>query len=243
VIPLAALATALFVLVLLHAGTGSAKKVLTYSTFVADAETGRISTATISSSGAVHGVLSNGSSYTSQVPTALDDTTLSSLLLAHRVVVTGTSSTKSPLGGILLALLPIILLVGVFVWISRKGRAQLGGMTGAGKSKAKLYDQERPTTRFDAIAGYEGSKAEVMEVVEFLTHPKRYSAAGAIGPKGVLLVGPPGTGKTLLARAVAGEAGIPFFAVSGSSFVESATCSPRPASARRRSSSSTRSTP
>jgi cell division protease FtsH len=91
---------------------------------------------------------------------------------------------------------------------------------GIGRSKAKLYDEERPKTRFADIAGYEGSKAEVMEVVDFLKHPARYAKAGAVGPKGVLMVGPPGTGKTLLARAVAGEAGVPFFALSGSSFVE-----------------------
>ena len=89
-----------------------------------------------------------------------------------------------------------------------------------GKSKAKVYDEDRPHTRFADIAGYEGSKAEVMEVVDFLRHPARYDHAGAVGPKGVLMVGPPGTGKTLLARAVAGEAGVPFFSLSGSSFVE-----------------------
>ena len=89
-----------------------------------------------------------------------------------------------------------------------------------GKSKAKVYDEDRPKTSFADIAGYEGSKAEVMEVVDFLKHPARYDRAGAVGPKGVLMVGPPGTGKTLLARAVAGEAGVPFFSLSGSSFVE-----------------------
>ena len=89
-----------------------------------------------------------------------------------------------------------------------------------GKSKAKVYDEDRPSTRFADIAGYEGSKAEVMEVVDFLKHPARYDRAGAVGPKGVLMVGPPGTGKTLLARAVAGEASAPFFSLSGSSFVE-----------------------
>ena len=91
---------------------------------------------------------------------------------------------------------------------------------GFGRSKAKLYDEERPSTRFTDIAGYEGSKAEVMEVVDYLKNPGRYASAGAVGPKGVLMVGPPGTGKTLLAKAVAGEAGVPFFALSGSSFVE-----------------------
>ena len=121
-----------------------------------------------------------------------------------------------------------------------------------GKSKAKLYDEERPTTRFADIAGYEGSKAKVMEVVDYLKHPQRYAQAGAVGPKGVLMVGPPGTGKTLMAKAVAGEAGVPFFALSGSSFVEMSSvwarqecgiCSAMRASTRPRSSSSMRSTP
>ena len=91
---------------------------------------------------------------------------------------------------------------------------------GFGGSRAKVYDEDRPTTRFTDIAGYEGAKREVTEVVDFLSHPERYAAAGAIGPRGVLMVGPPGTGKTLMARAVAGEAGVPFLALTGSSFVE-----------------------
>jgi cell division protease FtsH len=125
---------------------------------------------------------------------------------------------------VILSLLPLLLIVGVFIWIGRRTRKQLsgglGGLMGIGKSRAKVYDMERPPTRFTDIAGYEGSKAEVSEIVDFLKHPERYSAAGAVGPKGVLMVGPPGTGKTLLARAVAGEAEVPFFALSGSSFVE-----------------------
>ena len=121
-------------------------------------------------------------------------------------------------------LLPFVLIVGVLIWFFRRSRKQmgggLGGIMGIGRSKAKVYDEDKPTTRFADIAGYEGSKAEVMEVVDFLKYPQRYAAAGAVGPKGVLMVGPPGTGKTLMARAVAGEAGVPFFALSGSSFVE-----------------------
>ena len=93
---------------------------------------------------------------------------------------------------------------------------------GFGGSKAKVYDEEKPTTRFADIAGYQGSKREVAEVVDFLSHPERYARAGAVGPRGVLMVGPPGTGKTLMARAVAGEAGVPFLALTGSA---SSNCS------------------
>src|SRR5208282_4945088 len=103
----------------------------------------------------------------------------------------------------------------------RSTRRQLaGGIMGIGGSKAKVYDEERPATRFTDIAGYETAKREVSEVVDFLKHPERYERAGAIGPRGVLMVGPPGSGKTLMARAVAGEADVPFFALTGSSFVE-----------------------
>jgi cell division protease FtsH len=91
---------------------------------------------------------------------------------------------------------------------------------GIGGSKAKVYDEQRPSTRFSDVAGYEGAKREVSEVVDFLKNPERYKSAGAIGPRGVLMVGPPGSGKTLMARAVAGEAEVPFFALTGSSFVE-----------------------
>ena len=123
---------------------------------------------------------------------------------------------------------------------------------GIGGSKAKVYDEQRPATRFSDVAGYEGAKREVSEVVDFLKNPGRYKAAGAVGPRGVLMVGPPGSGKTLMARAVAGEAAVPFFALTGSSFVEmfvgvggpgSGTCSPMPTSGPPPSSSSTRSTP
>ncbi len=92
-------------------------------------------------------------------------------------------------------------------------------MLGAGRSKAKVFDEERPSTTFADVAGYEGAKAEIAEVVDFLRNPERY-ARGRVVPRGVLMVGPPGTGKTLLARAVAGEAAVPFFSVTGSSFVE-----------------------
>jgi cell division protease FtsH len=121
----------------------------------------------------------------------------------------------------LLSFLPLLLLIAFFLWMGRRGSKQLvGGIKGIAGSKAKVYDEDKPTTRFHDIAGYAGAKREVAEVVDFLSHPERYARAGAIGPRGVLMVGPPGTGKTLMARAVAGEAGVPFLALTGSSFVE-----------------------
>ena len=196
----------------------------TYTGFVNEVTANKVSTATITSTGAVSGTLRGGVTYRSQIPTALNDDALSALLVQHKVEVKGTGAGKSSILSVLLSLLPFLFIIGVFVWLGRRSGKQLGGGIGGimsiGKSKAKLYDEERPSTHFADIAGYEGSKAEVMEVVDFLQHPKRYASAGAVGPKGVLMVGPPGTGKTLLARAVAGEAGVPFFALSGSSFVE-----------------------
>ncbi len=117
-------------------------------------------------------------------------------------------------------LLPVALLIGFFWWIARRQQSQMGGIMSIGRSKAKTYTTERPATTFADVAGYEGVKREVTEVVDFLKEPERFAAIGARIPKGVLLVGPPGTGKTLIARAVAGEAGVPFLSVTGSDFME-----------------------
>ncbi len=197
---------------------------LSYTSFVSAVSANQVATAAITQTGSVDGKLLDGKAYTSQIPTALTDDALPALLLRHKVQVTATSTGTNPIYGILGWALPLLFFAGVFVWFARRSSKQLGGRLGGmmavGKSKAKVYDEDRPTTRFADIAGYEGSKAEVMEVVDYLKHPARYDRAGAVGPKGVLMVGPPGTGKTLLARAVAGEAGVPFFALSGSSFVE-----------------------
>ena len=117
-------------------------------------------------------------------------------------------------------LLPLLLIVGFFVWMNRRAQGQMSGIMSIGRSKAKTYTTERPGTLFSDVAGYDGVKREVREVVDFLKEPERFLEIGARIPKGVLLVGPPGTGKTLIARAVAGEAGVPFLSVSGSDFME-----------------------
>jgi cell division protease FtsH len=108
----------------------------------------------------------------------------------------------------------------IFVWLSRRAQGQMSGIMSIGRSKAKVYTTERPRTTFADVAGYEGVKLEIREVVDFLRSANRFKEIGAKIPKGVLLVGPPGTGKTLLARAVAGEAGVPFLSVTGSDFME-----------------------
>ena len=117
-------------------------------------------------------------------------------------------------------LLPISLLILFFWWMQRRAQGQMSGIMSIGRSKAKMYTTERPATTFADVAGYEGVKQEINEVVDFLKKPEQFAAIGARIPKGVLLVGPPGTGKTLIARAVAGEAGVPFLSVTGSDFME-----------------------
>jgi cell division protease FtsH len=171
-------------------------------------------------------MFTSAADYATRIPTALADPGLSGLLASRHVEVAGTAPAgSSSVSRIIVNLLPLILFVGFFAWIARRARRQLGGgglsgLMGFTRSRAKVYDEERPTTRFSDVAGYDGAKREVSEVVDFLKDPSRYERAGAVGPRGVLMVGPPGTGKTLMARAVAGEAGVPFFALSGSSFVE-----------------------
>ena len=117
-------------------------------------------------------------------------------------------------------MLPIFIIIGLFWWMQRRAAGQMSGVMSIGRSKAKTYNTERPGTTFADVAGYEGVKREITEVVDFLKEPGRFAEIGARIPKGVLLVGPPGTGKTLIARAVAGEAGVPFMSVTGSDFME-----------------------
>lgn len=121
---------------------------------------------------------------------------------------------------LILTLLPVIIIVAVLVFMLRSAQGQGNQAMSFGKSKARLYGNEKDKVTFKDIAGYDESKQDLQEVVEFLKFPKKFEAVGAKIPKGVLLVGPPGTGKTMIARAVAGEAGVPFFSISGSEFVE-----------------------
>src|SRR5213075_186194 len=130
------------------------------------------------------------------------------------------SQTLSVVGSIVLSLLPVVLIGGVFFYMMRQAQGTHNQALSFGKSRARLFIGNKPTVTFDDVAGVEEAKQELTEVVEFLKYPEKFNSLGARIPRGVLLVGPPGTGKTMLARAVAGEAGVPFFSISGSEFVE-----------------------
>jgi cell division protease FtsH len=202
---------------------------LTYSQFSANATAHKIKTITFGngSSGSntpASGTLTSGKNYTTVIPGPAS-TALSNQLTGEGVKVTAdqpSSGIGSEVLSWLILLLPLIFVFYLFRRMAKGSGAAGGlqGVLGVGRSRAKVFDAERPNTKFSDVAGYEGAKAEVGEVVDFLRNPGRYAKAGAIAPRGALMIGPPGTGKTLLARAVAGEASVPFFSVTGSSFVE-----------------------
>jgi cell division protease FtsH len=162
---------------------------------------------------------SDGRTY--QVIIGADNAEVADLLVAKGVSLTIEAQEQSGVATFLVGLLPFVLLIGV--WIYFMNRMQGGGKGGAmgfGKSKAKMLTEKEGRVTFDDVAGIDEAKEELEEIVEFLRNPQKFSRLGGKIPKGALLVGPPGTGKTLLARAIAGEAGVPFFTISGSDFVE-----------------------
>jgi cell division protease FtsH len=205
--------------------TRSPSTSLTYSKFLSDVAAGQVKTVQISGSpgGTSSGTLTNGKSYTVVIPPQAGQDLLTTLQ-KDNVQVSAAPSGQGFGTEVLIYLitfgLPILLFIWLFRRLSRGAAGGLQGALGVGRSRAKVFDEEQPSTTFADVAGYEGAKAEIAEVVDFLKNPDRYTRVGAMVPRGVLMVGPPGTGKTLLARAVAGEAHVPFFSVTGSSFVE-----------------------
>ncbi len=194
---------------------------VTYSEFLDQVDAGAVVTVEINNNnGDITGELADGSMFRTTGPTELppEDYALLRDRLGSGVEFTRPSS--SIWGSLLPLLLPVGLLILFFWWMQRRAQGQMGGIMSIGRSRAKTYSTERPATTFDDVAGSEGVKREITEVVDFLREPEKFAQIGARIPKGILLVGPPGTGKTLIARAVAGEAGVPFLSVTGSDFME-----------------------
>ena len=218
----AAIGTGFLALLALPRGAAPAMT-LSYTRFLADVDAGTVRAVTIGPAGQVAGSLTSGQPFTTTIPVALGGNGLAGDLAAHHVQVAATAAMPSSALPGLIGLLSLLLIGGLF-YVAFRGFRQAGGpgsgFGGLTKAKARVIDGERPATRFSDVAGYPAVKTEVSEVVDYLRDPGRWHRAGARGPRGVLMAGPPGTGKTLLARAVAGEARVPFFSASGSGFVE-----------------------
>lgn len=194
---------------------------LKYDEFIKQVDNGNVKDVTITAGDKryiIDGMLENGEKFTATVP---PDPNLVSILQEKGLTVDYDEEAGPPWWtGVLSALLPVLLLVGLFFFMMQQTQGGGSRVMQFGKSRAKLHTDEKKKVTFADVAGVDEVKEELEEVVEFLKSPRKFSQLGAKIPKGVLLFGPPGTGKTLLARAVAGEAGVPFFSISGSDFVE-----------------------
>src|ERR1700736_4394238 len=195
--------------------SGSTKP-LAYSAFYTNVEQHKVKNVTMSGHD-ISGELNDGTKFTTTAP---DDRDLVPTLRKNDVEITSVNNSSTPLLGYVFQFVPFIIMALLLIFILRQ--AQSGGSQALsfGRSRAKLLSENRPKVTFADVAGVDEAKEELGEVVEFLKYPKKFQALGARIPKGVLLLGPPGSGKTLLARAIAGEAGVPFFSISGSDFVE-----------------------
>ena len=193
---------------------------LSYTEFLEQVRAGKVERVTLNNAtNTITGTLTDGSKFSTTGAVQLSDA--DEQLLKERGV---DYDYKTPQANWFTSLVPIILpflfVIAFFMWMQRRAMGQQGNIMSIGRSKAKAYQADKPSTTFADVAGYDGVKMEIKEVVDFLRMPERFREIGARVPKGILLVGPPGTGKTLFARAVAGEAGVGFLSVTGSDFME-----------------------
>ena len=200
--------------------TTSANK-KTFSEVWAAVDAGQVKSISLNnSSNSINGVLTTGEKFTSTAPNSFPNVDETKELQLKGVNFEAKTPSSNWLISWASLLLPLVLLIGFFMWMQRRAAGQMGNVMSIGRSRAKAYSADKPSTTFSDIAGYAGVKQEITEVVDFLRMPERFREIGARVPKGILLVGPPGTGKTLFARAVAGEAGVGFLSVTGSDFME-----------------------
>ncbi len=214
--------SALVALLLVPSGSGSpAPQRISYSALLSKVAAGEVKSVSIDqSSGVVGGRFTDGKQFTAQGPTGALPAADVALLESHHVARDYVSTSSSVWPTVLAWIVPLGLLALLWMWMMRRAQGRTAALSGWSRSGAKVHTTERPSTTFADVAGYETVKQEIGEVVQFLKDPERFSAIGARIPKGLLLVGPPGTGKTLFARAIAGEAQVPFITISGSEFME-----------------------
>ena len=198
-------------------GSGGSKSELAYSDFISRVETGEVRDVTIAGE-RVTGHLQNGQVFYTYAPE--EGAGMMERLESSKVQINVDPQEGNPVVSFLLSWLPFFLIIAVWIFFMRQMQGGGKGAMSFGKSKAKLLTEKSGKVTFDDVAGIDEAKEELQEIVEFLRDPQKYSRLGGKIPKGALLVGPPGTGKTLLARAIAGEAAVPFFTISGSDFVE-----------------------
>jgi cell division protease FtsH len=200
--------------------TPSAGERLSYTEFLAQVRNGDVKTVTINNAtNTISGTLDDGSKFVTTGSVTLSDAD-EQLLKDMNVDYDYKTPQPNWFTSLVPILLPFVLIVVFFMWMQRRAMGQQGNIMSIGRSKAKAYQADKPSTTFADVAGYDGVKLEIKEVVDFLRMPERFKEIGARVPKGMLLVGPPGTGKTLFARAIAGEAGVGFLSVTGSDFME-----------------------
>ena len=198
--------------------TRTSQTPLAFSDFIAEVESGRVSDVTIQGE-SISGHFSDGRPFATYAP---NDPNLVERLNQHGVTIRAMPPDESmpSLLGVLVSWFPMLLLIGVWIFFMRQMQSGGGKAMGFGKSRARLLTEKHGRVTFTDVAGIDEAKEELQEIVEFLKNPQKFQQVGGRIPKGCLLVGPPGTGKTLLARAIAGEANVPFFTISGSDFVE-----------------------